>query len=160
MELEDTIKGRRTVRKFKDVPLSNDTINKLLWAAEGVTSEKGKRTTPSAGGLYPLDVYVISIPEDKIRISTACRQGWISNAGVIFVIVAQYLKMEVKYGNRGVRYTLIEVGHMAQNVLLLAHSLGLGAAAVGAFKDRDISMILNLPVNNCPVLIITIGEKA
>jgi SagB-type dehydrogenase family enzyme len=131
----------------------------LLWAAEGITSPKGKRTAPSAGGLYPVSIYTVITVEEKIKIAGASRQRWISNAGVILILSVQYSKMASKYGKRGIRYSLIEIGHIAQNILLQAVALGLGAAVVGAFKDQEVSKILGLSEDLTPVLIIPIGEK-
>jgi nitroreductase len=159
MNLEEILGTRRTVRRFTNVSVSEDNINKLLWAAQGITSPKGKRTAPSAGGLYPVSIYTVITVEEKIKIAEASRQLWISNAGVILILSAQYSKMASKYGKRGIRYSLIEIGHIAQNILLQAVALGLGAAVVGAFRDQEISKILGLSEDLTPVLIIPIGEK-
>ncbi len=58
MSLEETLVQRRSVREFKATPLTPAEIGQLLWAAQGITHERGYRTAPSAGALYPLEVYV------------------------------------------------------------------------------------------------------
>ena len=77
MNLEEILGTRRTVRRFTNVSVSEDNINKLLWAAQGITSPKGKRTAPSAGGLYPVSIYTVITVEEKIKIAEASRQLWI-----------------------------------------------------------------------------------
>ncbi len=59
LSLEDALVGRRSIRDFNDKPVTLDQISQLLWSAQGITSPSGKRTAPSAGALYPLEVYII-----------------------------------------------------------------------------------------------------
>ncbi|MCS7130600.1 MAG: nitroreductase family protein, partial [Archaeoglobaceae archaeon] len=71
---------------------------------------------------------------------------------------AIYERTTKKYGERGIRYVHIEVGHAAQNVLLQATALDLGAVPVGAFDDGRLKILLNLTVEE-PLYIIAIGRK-
>ena len=77
--------------------------------------------------------------------------------GVIFSAIEK--KTSWKYGQRGIRYIHIEVGHSAQNVFLQAQSLGLGAAVVGAFDDSRIEKILNLPAGEQVLYLMPVGRS-
>ncbi|UGV41896.1 SagB/ThcOx family dehydrogenase [Methanococcoides orientis] len=84
-------------------------------------------------------------------------QPQIRDAAAVVVIAADYSRTTVKYGNRGIRYAHIEVGCAAENIYLQGVSLGIGTCAVGAFDDGEVASILDLPVNEEPLLILTIG---
>jgi len=187
VSVEKAIKERRTIRDFKDRPLPFTHLSQLLWAAQGITDPKeGKRAAPSAGALYPLDIYVIAgekgvkgmeagvyhyLPKThsvlpiskgdrrKEIASASLQQMWMAKAPVIFVITAEYKRITWKYGERGIRYGLIEVGHVGQNLFLQAEVLGLGAGIVGAFYDEDVSKVIGLPPKHEPLLIMPVGYK-
>jgi SagB-type dehydrogenase family enzyme len=84
---------------------------------------------------------------------------WMTKAPVIFVITGEYKRITGKYGERGIRYALIEVGHVGQNLFLQAEALGLGAGIVGAFYDVDVSKIMGTPPQHEPLLIMPVGYK-
>jgi SagB-type dehydrogenase family enzyme len=185
--VEKAIKERRTIRDFKERSLSLNHLSQLLWAAQGITGLKeGKRAAPSGGALYPLDIYAIigergvegmemgiyhylPQPHSILLISKADRreeiassslqQTWMAKAPVIFVITAEYRRITGKYGERGIRYALIEAGHAGQNIFLQAEALGLGAGIVGAFYDEDVSKVIGLPAKHEPLLIMPVGYK-
>ena len=187
LSLEKAIKGRRTLREFKDRVLSLNHLSQLLWAAQGITDPiEMKRAVPSAGALYPLDIYVIvgekgvkgmeagvyhylprtheilPIAKGDLRkevASASLRQMWMTQAPVIFIITAEYKRNTWKYGERGIRYALIEVGHAGQNLFLQAEALGLGAGIVGAFNDLEVSKVAGLPPKHEPLLIMPVGYK-
>ena len=87
----------------------------------------------------------------------ALSQMWIARAPVSLVITAEYNRVGVKYGERGVRYAMIEAGHIGQNLFLQAEALGLKAGIVGAFHDTKLNKILNLPRAHEPLLIMPVG---
>ena len=180
--IEELIAKRRSVRKYKDKKLSESVISRLLWAAQGISSETGLRTSPSAGALYPLEVHLIIgeggelepgvyryVPEDHTLVleisgdireklsKAALSQPMIKNAPVSIVISAVYARITSRYGNRGLRYTHMEAGHAAQNVYLLGVELGIGTCAIGAFKDEEVRSVLKLPTNQEPLYILPLG---
>jgi SagB-type dehydrogenase family enzyme len=187
VSVERAIKERRTVRAFRPDPLNMAQLAQLLWAAQGITDERrGSRSAPSGGALYPLDVYVVvgergveglragiyryhpahhnleSIgPGDgrKKVASAALSQMWIASAPVTFIITAEYERITLKYGERGIRYAHIEVGHVGQNIFLQAGALGLGAGIVGAFRDASVAEAINAPEEHEPLIIIPVGYK-
>jgi len=187
VSVEKAIKERRTIRDFKERPLSLNHLSQLLWAAQGITDPKeGKRATPSGGALYPLDIYLIVgvngvegmeagiyhyLPEKhsisllskgdrRKEIATASLwQMWMAKAPVMFIITAEYPRITGKYGERGFRYALIEVGHVGQNLFLQTEALGLGAGIVGAFNDADVSKVMGGSPQHEPLLIMPVGYK-
>ena len=187
VSVEKAIMGRRTIREFKDRVLSLNHLSQLLWAAQGITDPiEMKRAVPSAGALYPLDIYVIvgekgvkgmeagvyhylprtheilPIAKGDLRkevASASLRQMWMTQAPIIFIITAEYKRNTWKYGERGIRYALIEVGHVGQNLFLQAEAMGLGAGIVGAFNDLEVSKVAGLPPKHEPLLIMPVGYK-
>jgi len=176
--LKRALEARRSVRDFAPRRLSQMEISRLLWAVQGVTHPDGLRTAPSAGALYPLEVYLSTAdgfyryrPQDHrlVRLRTAdlravmqraaFGQEAIGAAPAVFVITAVYRRTAVKYGSeRGARYVHIEVGHAAQNLLLEATALGLGSVPIGAFNDAELSRALGLPADHEPLYLIPVGE--
>ncbi|MCX8041224.1 MAG: SagB/ThcOx family dehydrogenase [Thermodesulfobacteriaceae bacterium] len=182
ISLEEALSKRRSVREFATTPLTLQEVSQLLWAAQGITSPWGGRTAPSAGALYPLEIYLVAgqvknlpsgiykyQPKDHslLRISegdkreevwkAALKQPWVKNAPVIFIFTAVYQRTTQKYGERGIRYVHIETGHAAQNLLLQAVALDLVGVPVGAFYDEVLKKTLNIKED--PLYIISIGKK-
>lgn len=177
VSLEEALTRRRSVREFAAKPLPEATLGQLLWAAQGITHPDGLRTAPSAGALYPLEVYVATATgfyhynprrhELERRSSTdlrpalaraALEQASIREAGAVIVFAAAVKRTAYKYGPaRAPRYVFLEVGHAAQNVLLQATALGLGAVPVGAFHDADVQRALSVPKDEEPVYLVPVG---
>ncbi len=189
-ELDQFIEERKSVRNFKETPLSLEQISKLLWAANGkkVDGVSGpSRILPSAGAIYPLEVFLIvgksgvkeleegvylydyennqliKILNKDIRkeMSKAClNQNFITQAPITILITADFNRTMSWYGRRGQRYVLMEVGHSCQNIYLMATSLSLETVEVGAFKDSELKKLLNLPRNLEPLSLMPIGSSS
>ena len=179
MSVEEAILKRRSVRSFMQKPLDWVQIGQILWAAQGITAQKwgfNFRATPSAGALYPMEIYVVSkdglfhylplehklevLSNSDLRVSlthAAFNQDPISQAPVDIVICAVYRRVTGKYSSRGIRYVHIEAGHLAQNIHLQAVSLGLGSVPIGAFDDEQVKDVLSLPAEHEPLYIIPVG---
>ena len=187
MPVEKAIDERRTVRSFRADAMTIEQLAQLLWAAQGITGRRGLRAAPSAGALYPMDVYAVIgadsvagmdagvyryIPADhSLSLSTggdmrralaraSLGQMWMAVAPVNFVITAEYARVCGKYGDRGVRYAMIEAGHVGTNIFLQAEAIGLGAGIVGAFRDREVAEVMNIPGAHEPLLIMPVGSKS
>jgi SagB-type dehydrogenase family enzyme len=177
--LEEALAQRRSVRDFTNEPLETDQLSQLLWAAQGVTAEWGGRTAPSAGALYPLEIYVATaeflaryVPADHrlealgntdVRselADAALGQEPVADAPAVFVITAVPARTEVKYGARATRYVQLEAGHACQNLLLEAVALGLGAVPIGAFDDDGVRSVLGLPGDEQPLYVVPVGYPA
>lgn len=183
ISLEETLDQRRSVRSFKNEGIPKEKISQLLFAAQGITEEEEvKRSAPSAGALYPLEVYVVVredmelesgvyrfLPEGHTlsRItrgdvngelaSAALGQEFIAQAPVNIVIMGVYERTASRYGDRAERYVHMEAGHASQNIYLQCESLNLGTVAVGAFDDEEVSKILNLEEGEEPLYIMPVG---
>ncbi len=181
--LENAIAERRSVREFRNEPIDLKDIAQLLWAGQGVTEVGGKRTAPSAGALYPLEVHCVArnvtdlpagvyryIPEkhelknvergDKITALAGASYGqtWIADSAAAIVISAVYARTERKYGERAARYVHLEAGHAAQNICLQAHALKLGTAPVGAFNDNSVREVVKMPRDEQPLYVLPLGK--
>nr|MBC7243936.1 SagB/ThcOx family dehydrogenase [Chloroflexota bacterium] len=179
LSLEEALLRRRSVRMYRHSPLNWQDIAQLFWAAQGVTRSWGGRTAPSAGALYPLELYAakadgvyhylphghsveVTIQEDIRRALWAAGlyQEALAQASVIFIITAVYRRTQIKYGDRAERYVELEAGHAAQNLLLQAVALDLGAVVIGAFYDEAVASALHLPAAEKPLYLIPVGVPA
>jgi SagB-type dehydrogenase family enzyme len=175
---------RRSGRDYGAQPLSLAEVGQLLWAAQGITDERtGFRAAPSAGALFPLEVFVAAgnvdglapgvyryrpATHDLLRVvegdrrnelhDAALRQPPVRNAAAVLAFAAVYARTTGKYGDRGVRYVHMEAGHAAQNVYLQAVSLDLRTVAVGAFVDDAVKAILRLAADEQPVYLMPVGK--
>jgi SagB-type dehydrogenase family enzyme len=91
--------------------------------------------------------------------NAALDQSHVKNAAAVIVFSAVYERTTAKYGERGIRYAHIEVGHAAQNIYLQAISLDLGTCAVGAFTDEEVREVINIPGEEHPLYIMAVGKK-
>jgi SagB-type dehydrogenase family enzyme len=169
--IEDAIAARRSIREYTGEPIALAELSQILWAAQGVTGQEGQRSAPSAGALYPLEVYVVTgsvreLPAGVYRYAPdghrliPIRQGDLRDAAADIVITGVYERTTAKYGERGVRYVHMEAGHAAENVYLQAESLGLGTVSIGAFDDAALRQFLMLPENETPLYVMPIGRTA
>jgi len=175
--LNEALAARRSVRSFTDRQLTLAEIGQLCWAAQGMTSGRGFRTAPSAGALYPLELYCVTgdgvfrylprghaleaVAGEKVLGAlgdAALGQVCVSGAPCVFVFSAVYARTSKKYGERAARYVHIEVGHAAQNLLLEAVALGLGGVPVGAFSDDRVAEVIGLPDDHAPLLLVPVGH--
>lgn len=169
VSLESSLHERRSVREYADEPLSLQEVSQLLWAAQGITHENDLRTAPSAGALYPLEIYLLAGAVDGLRTGeykyeptghqlldvssqdkrgdlylAALKQDSIRRAPIVLAFVAVYERTQVKYGDRSARYVHIEVGGAVQSVYLQATALDLGTVFIGAFSDEQVAETLSL----------------
>lgn len=175
--LVETLAKRRSHREFSSKALSIEQIGQLLWAAQGVTEKQmGLRSAPSAGALYPLELYLVIEQGVYIydsglhrlqRVMTGDRrlalqkaalaQQAISAAPAVFIFTAVYKRSAVKYGQRASRYVRLETGHACQNLLLQATALGLGGVSIGAFNDGGVIDVLGFKNNRRPLYLVPVG---
>ncbi len=183
VSLEETLLKRRSIRTYSGRELTIEEVSQLLWSAQGITSPWGGRTAPSAGALYPLELYLVSgntkgldkgvyryksdthelvkVLDGDVREAlgdAAVGQSSVKEAAVDIVFSAVYSRTTSKYGERGFRYVHMEAGHAAQNVYLQAVSLNLGAVIMGAFIDGKVKEILNIQEE--PLYIMPVGRKS
>lgn len=172
IRLEDALIKRRSIREYSKKPITMTELSQLLFSAQGVTGRMHSvllRTAPSAGALYPFEIYVfinnvetlkngiyhysvrdhsiVLIKEGDFRdelMRAALEQEMVRDAGAVFILSAIFDRMRAKYGERGYRYIYMEAGHISQNIYLQATSLGLGSVVVGAFIDDHINNLIGV----------------
>jgi SagB-type dehydrogenase family enzyme len=183
--LYDVLAGRRTVRAYDaSAPLSLRAASQLLWAAQGATSAEGYRTAPSAGPVYPFETFLVAgdveslepgvyryLPPDHAVARTALgdkradviavsfNHDWMATCPAYIVLGMIVARMAPKYGAAGERFALLEAGHIAQNLLLAAESMGLGAAPICAYDGAGLKGALGLDDEIDPVYLITVGSR-
>ena len=172
LSVETALRKRRSVRSYSGEPMTLTQLGQLLFAAQGITGRmhgEPLRTAPSAGALYPFEVYVVAnnvedleqgiyhyaVREHELELvkagdfrgditRAALQQDMLGHADASFVLAAVVDRTRHKYGERGFRYVYMEAGHISQNIFLQAVSLGLGSVAVGAFLDNQVSELIGL----------------
>lgn len=172
ISLEEAIEKRRSVRNYSGRQLSLSQLSQLLFSAQGITGrlyDQPLRTAPSAGALYPFEIYVIAndvegLPQGiyhyavlnhslelvkpgdfgKEITNAGLKQEMLGDADVAFVLSAIFDRIRHKYGERGFRYVYMEAGHISQNIYLQAVSLGLGSVSVGAFLDEEVNQLIGV----------------
>jgi SagB-type dehydrogenase family enzyme len=193
LTLEEVIHRRRSVRTFSGEPLSLSIISKLLHYSYGITSISAPpglrsrdfcfRATPSAGALYPLELYLITwrslglnpgiyhycVPTHSLELLaigdfadeatkyTLCDDLAATAAGFFFV-TALFQRTMLKYNERGYRFVLLDAGHLAENMCLMACNLGLGILPIGGFLDDEINRVLAVDgINETVVYAMAVG---
>jgi SagB-type dehydrogenase family enzyme len=185
MTVEQALSMRRSVRKFAEQSISMEQLSQLLWSAQGITDKRGLRTAPSAGALYPLELYIVAknidglasgiykyMPDNrKLTLinqggkieelsQAAGNQSWITDAAAVVAITGVYERTAAKYGDRAIRYVNIETGCAAENIYLQATAIGLGTTLVGAFADDKVTDVLGLKIDEYPLALMPVGYPA
>lgn len=166
--LASTMTSRRSCRAFNGQAVSLDDIASLAFLVMGSHSD-GRRCLPSAGGLYPLDLYIaaggvdgldpgllhydpldhalarltVTNPLSAIRDAVFIPEA-LDGASAVFLITAVFGRSKIKYGERAYRFALLEAGHAMQNLLLAATGLGLGSCPVGGFIDDRLHDLIGI----------------
>jgi len=167
---------RRSIREFARDPLTWEHIGQLMWSAQGITNSEGLRTTPSAGALYPLELYVAigdgvfhyrPKTHDLVRtlasdVRKALRQASLDQscmaAPCVVAVAAVVDRIAQKYPDIADICTKLEVGHAAQNLLLQVTAMGLVAVPVAAFDPPRLRTILHLSADHEVMYLIPVGH--
>jgi len=178
MSVEEAIARRRSIREYAGQALGLEGVSQLLWATEGITGGTASlRAHPSAGGLHPLEVSLVtregifhyhpqghrlvlvrSGDQRQALAKAAYGQWFVAEAPCVLAISAVYARTTGKYGERGrARYVPMDAAHAAQNALLQAVALGLAAVPVGAFDDEAVRLVLGAPADHVPMYLIPVG---
>lgn len=196
--LERALKARQSVREYQEVPLTLAEISQILWAAQGFTRERkepptrwnpkyewqgGLRTAPSAGALYPMEIYLLAgkveglpggvykyVPKNhalskvteadkrKELCLAALKQPQIEKAPAVVLMAGVYERTSYKYGERAERYVHMEAGSIAENIYLQATALRIGTVLIGAFNDEEVKKVMALPADEAPLIIMPLGR--
>lgn len=193
MTFQEVVASRVSERNMTPCSLGLTTIATLLHYAYGVTRDnqgtsypRPFRVVPSAGGLYPLELFfhgaqIEGLPPGiyhynpiKAQLRLIRKDNLIpsishamihpdigTNSSLLIFVTAIFERSIFKYGERGYRFILLEAGHVAQNINLVATALGLGSVNIGGFVDREIDEILGIDgITHSTVYMIAVGSKA
>ena len=179
--VERAINERMSIRSYKDTPLTLKGVSQLLWASQGIVAS-GRRASPSAGATYPLEIFLVAgkmeglkpglykyinkehslelIKEGDLRpalSAAALGQDTLLKAPATLVVTAVFERTRARYGARAERYVHMEAGHVGENIMLQATSLGLGTVPVGAFVDSEVKKLLGIKEE--PLYLFPVGWK-
>ncbi len=176
MSIEEALATRRSHREFEERDLSPAVLGQLFWAGQGITDGAGHRTAPSAGALYPIELYAVSdshlahyLPtehaieqrSDRTTLAdmgdAAFDQQWVRRAPVVLVVTGVVARTQAKYGGVANELMIREAGHVAQNILLQATAMDLAAVPVGGFDPKKIGRVMALPPGEEPLYLIPVG---
>ncbi len=188
VSVEQAIENRRSIRQFSNDSITLDNLSQILWSAQGITdSEKGLRAAPSAGQVYPLEIYVFvgingvsglqegvyhyvpvnnsleKIMDGDLRgelSGIANNQPWVKQAPVDILITGNYRKMINKYTERelSTRFVNLEAGHAGENIYLQSEALGLVTVSLGSMNEEQLIQSFKLPENENPIYIFPVGH--
>ena len=172
LSFDQTIKNRKSIRNYKQIPLTIKQVSYLLWSSTGIQRTKANyqfRSAPSAGALYPIETYLFTKNTKNLQtglyhyniehhsleelqqedlstqITSACLgQNMPINAPITLIWSAVFQRSKWKYKQRAYRYIYLDAGHIVQNLALCATTLGLGSCQIGAFYDQEINKILKI----------------
>jgi nitroreductase len=153
MDFEEVLKSRRSIRKYTDEDVSEESVRQIIEAG---------MLAPSAGNMQSWEFIIVRDQTTKYSLSQeSLGQKHVLDVPVVIVVVANTKIAEKRYGSRGRDvYCFLGTGAAIQNMLLTAASLGLGSSWVGSFKEHPVQDILKLPAEIRPVGIITLGHPA
>jgi SagB-type dehydrogenase family enzyme len=174
MTLNQALATRRSIRDYQSTRLTMAEISQLLWSAQGITGDKGQRTAPSAHAQYFLRVYVaqpdgfyeyipashslqqLSAKDVRAALST---QDTVKKAPTVFLIAGEYQRA-AKLTEKSVSQKLVnlEAGHAAQNFLLQATALQLGAVSIGGVDAKQTAAAAALPEDITPIYLLPVGH--
>lgn len=196
--VEKALKARQSIRDYQEVPLTLAEISQILWAAQGFTRERkepptrwnpkyewpgGLRTAPSAGALYPMEIYLLAGKVDGLPVGVykyvpknhalrkvaeadkrkelclaALKQPQVEKAPAVVLMAGVYERTSYKYGERAERYVHMEAGSIAENIYLQATALGIGTVFIGAFNDEEVKKVMALSADESPLVIMPLGK--
>jgi nitroreductase len=149
MELIEAIKGRRSIRTYEKRDVPEEIVGKLIEAASWA---------PSAGNIQPWVFVVVRKPVNKDALAEAAGQAFIGEAPVVIVVCANEERSSMGYGPRGkALFCIQDTAAAIENLLLTAHSLGLGTCWIGAFSEDEARKAIKAPEGMRPVAIIPVG---
>ncbi len=174
---EEIVLKRRSVRDYSNEPISFERFANLLVLSYGITGsmpydvgeDQFLRAAPSAGALYPLEIYPVVFnvstlekglyhfnvkdrclellkPGDFLKesFSLFCDQEVVLQSGALLIITAMTDRSMYKYKNRGMRFIYMDAGHLGQQIYLCATAQDLGACALGGFYDYEVEKFLDI----------------
>ncbi len=189
VDVFEAIRARRSRREYSSEPISLEVLSTILYYSVGLRGwELGwpLRHYPSAGGLQPVEVYVVAwsvegleeglyhyeadshrlcgiggAPARQSLVSIALDQEHVGGAPLVLILTVVYARSASKYGARAYKYVHVDLGAVMQNIYLVVEALGLATVAVGAFYDRELCRLIDIDCRwEMPVLLMPVGKRA
>jgi SagB-type dehydrogenase family enzyme len=183
------ISTRRSTRSYSGKPMTLDELSRFLFLTSGITADKfgnARRTAPSSGALYPIEVYPIVHNVDGVErgayhyayrehalelvraadmrgqvVEQGLGQEFLGQCGAVLFVTMILQRMRPKYQDRSYRYGLLEAGHVGENAYLAAIEMGLGACGIGAFMDDAMNGMIGVDgVEEAVVYMLAVGHTA
>lgn len=180
--IEDVIFERSSTKTYGRNKISLKKISSLLYYSAGINSTNGQhRFYASAGRLFPIEIYVVSLNSqlpkgiyhyyvknnslehiaeiEKKEIEEIIKVNLVKNAGILLILTVNFTRNLIKYGMRGYRYDLVEVGELTQNLYIISAALDLACCALGGFIDKNVNRLLDIDKDDETALImVAVGE--
>jgi nitroreductase len=142
--------SRSSVREYNSTPVSEDEIGYILSCA---------RTAPSAGNLEAWDVVIVTDTDTRLRLADAAfDQTHVSDAPVVFVVCANYVRSMSRYQERGILYAVQDATIAGTYMMLAIHALNLHSCWTGAFDEEEVRSVLDLPQHVRPIALLPAGH--
>ena len=183
------IATRRSTRSYSTLPMNLDELSRFMFLTTGVSSDafgNARRTAPSSGALYPIEVYPIVHNVDGVEpgvyhyayrehalelvraedmrgrvVEQGLGQEFLGQCGAVLFVTMILQRMRPKYQDRSYRYGLLEAGHLGENAYIAATEMGLGACGVGAFMDDAMNEMIGVDgVEEAVVYMLAVGHPA
>jgi SagB-type dehydrogenase family enzyme len=190
--LDRALAERTTAGAFAESNVSLEHLATILQHAYGIVEPSssgdfpfGSRDVPSAGALYPLELYVHAASVSGLaqgiyhfepaagvlrrfadgdcsdRFASSLAQPELARAAATVFTTVLFERTIGKYGERGYRFALLEAGHVAQNMALCTAALGLAGTPIGGFFDYAVDELLEIDgVNHSTVYLFALGNRA
>ncbi len=166
------ITERRSVREYSEKPMSFEHLSFILYSASSISGERmgvKLRTYPSAGAKYPIDIYVAVFNVENLEqgiykyndtkfqlellakgdyreelYEISIQQDFVKQSAIMIILVARSLRSTYRYGERGIRYVLMDASYISSNIYLTSTYLNLGSCVIGSFADEAFKKFLNI----------------
>lgn len=184
-DVEAALVGRQSCRDYRHAAVSMEAVGTLAFSAMGQVGAQNRRCVPSAGGLYPLELYVAAFSVEGLdaglyhynvrahgltRIRSSAYQDEfiraifikdsVRTASAVFALTGMFGRSKIKYGERAYRFVLLEAGHAMQNMCLAATSAGLGLCPIGGFIDDVVNDTLEVDgIEEASIYLATLGQR-
>ena len=183
VSVEQALSSRRSRREFADVPVSLSDLGQVLWAGQGITDAAGYRAAPSAHSLYPYTLYVVvrnvaglepglyqylpathelgnlQVVNAGDLLAEAEVQPGAQAAPVVIMMSAAYAKMLESFPDDPKSVTLLEAGHIGQNIYLQLEALDMAGVVMAGFDSAKVVSKLGLDANEDIVYLIPFGAR-
>jgi len=175
-EFETLLALRESFRNFSEIPITLEELSKVLGSCRIVDElrEPERRTYPSGGARFPVELYLISFNVKNLKqgayhynikgnaLEVLLEQDlnskkrdiispYLENPAATVIFTSVISRSEVKYGLRSYTYSLIEAGHIGQNIHLACAEIGLGSCSVSGFVDETVRKLLDLTESEIPI---------